>query len=46
MDNRKSCYSVLCIKTCGLAVGLLIWGITSLIMGWAGGRFGIFDIKP
>jgi glucose uptake protein GlcU len=38
--------TVFCIKTCGLAVGLLIWGTTSLIMGWAGGRFGIFDIEP
>ena len=36
--------TVFCIKTCGLAVGLLIWGTTSLIMGWAGGRFGIFGI--
>lgn len=38
--------TVFCIKTCGLAVGILIWGTTSLIMGWAGGRFGIFDVKP
>ncbi|UJR28503.1 hypothetical protein I4U23_009741 [Adineta vaga] len=38
--------TVFCIKTCGLTVGLLIWGTTSLIMGWAGGRFGIFDINP
>lgn len=38
--------TVFCIKTCGLAVGLLIWQTTSLIMGWAGGRFGIFDINP
>ncbi|CAF3407333.1 unnamed protein product [Rotaria sp. Silwood1] len=38
--------TVFCIKTCGLAVGLLIWGTTSLITGWAGGRFGIFGIQP
>lgn len=38
--------TVLCIKTCGLAVGLLIWGTTSLIMGWAGGRFGLLGVKP
>jgi hypothetical protein len=37
---------VFCIKTCGLAVGLLIWGTTSLLMGWASGRFGFFGIKP
>ncbi|CAF0841483.1 unnamed protein product [Adineta ricciae] len=37
--------TVFCIKTCGLAVGLLIWGTTSLITGWAGGRFGLFDMK-
>ncbi|CAF3806482.1 unnamed protein product [Rotaria sordida] len=38
--------TVLCIKACGLAVGLLIWGTTSLIMGWAGGRFGILGLTP
>ncbi|CAF1349704.1 unnamed protein product [Adineta ricciae] len=38
--------TVFCIKTCGLTVGLLIWGTTSLIVGWAGGRFGLMDIKP
>ena len=38
--------TVFCIKTCGLSVGLLIWGTTSLIMGWAGGRFGIFGVSP
>lgn len=27
-----------------MAVGLLIWGTTSLIIGWAGGRFGIFGV--
>lgn len=37
--------TVFCIKTCGLAVGLLIWGTTSLIVGWAGGRFGFFGVK-
>ena len=34
------------IKTCGLAVGMLIWNTTSLIVGWAGGRFGLFGINP
>ncbi|CAF1999863.1 unnamed protein product [Rotaria magnacalcarata] len=38
--------TVFCIKTCGLAVGLLIWGTTSLVVGWAGGRFGIFGLAP
>jgi len=37
--------TVFCIKTCGLAVGLLIWGTTSLLVGWASGRFGIMGIK-
>jgi hypothetical protein len=36
--------TVFCIKTCGLAVGLLIWGTTSLIMGWASGRFGVLGV--
>jgi hypothetical protein len=39
-------FTVFCVKTCGLAVGLLIWGTTSLIMGWASGRFGFFGVKP
>lgn len=38
-------FSVFCIKTCGLTVGILIWSTTSLIMGWAGGRFGVFGVK-
>ncbi|CAF1379569.1 unnamed protein product [Adineta steineri] len=38
--------TVFCIKTIGMSVGILIWGTTSLIMGWAGGRFGIFDVTP
>ncbi|CAF1465850.1 unnamed protein product, partial [Didymodactylos carnosus] len=37
--------TVFCIKTCGLSVGLLIWGTSSLIVGWAGGRFGILGLK-
>ena len=41
-----SVVSVFCIRTCGLTVGILIWSTTSLIMGWAGGRFGIFGINP
>jgi len=36
---------VFCIKTCGLAVGILIWGTSSLLMGWASGRFGVLGIK-
>ena len=36
--------TVFCIKTCGLSVGLLIWGTTSLVMGWASGRFGFFGL--
>lgn len=35
-----------CIKTCGFAVGSLIWSTTSLIMGWAGGRFGLLGVTP
>jgi hypothetical protein len=37
--------TVFCLKTTGLAVGLLIWGTTSLLMGWATGRFGALGIK-
>jgi hypothetical protein len=32
------------IKMIGLGLGLLIWGLTNLIMGWATGTFGLFGI--
>jgi hypothetical protein len=36
---------IICIKTCGLGVGMLIWGTSNLLMGWASGRFGVLGIK-
>ncbi|XP_029021913.1 transmembrane protein 144b [Betta splendens] len=32
------------IKAVGLSVGILIWGSTSLLMGWASSRFGWFGV--
>uniref|UniRef100_A0A3Q1HN69 Transmembrane protein 144b n=1 Tax=Anabas testudineus TaxID=64144 RepID=A0A3Q1HN69_ANATE len=32
------------IKAIGLSLGILIWGSTSLLMGWASSRFGWFGI--
>jgi len=32
------------IKLIGLGLGLLIWGLTNLIMGWATGTFGLFGL--
>ncbi|CAJ0941843.1 unnamed protein product, partial [Mesorhabditis belari] len=29
----------------GIGLGMLIWGITNCVMGWASGRFGLFGIK-
>lgn len=46
MWNTGNLATVFCIKTCGLAVGVLIWSTTSLIMGWASGRFGFFGLTP
>ncbi|XP_068182232.1 transmembrane protein 144b [Antennarius striatus] len=34
------------VKAVGLAVGVLIWGSASLMMGWASSRFGWFGITP
>jgi glucose uptake protein GlcU len=37
--------SVPIIKTLGLSLGLLIWGQTNMIVGWATGYFGLFGVK-
>nr|XP_019959376.1 PREDICTED: transmembrane protein 144 isoform X2 [Paralichthys olivaceus] len=34
------------IKAIGLGLGSLIWGSSSLLMGWASSRFGWFGIAP
>ncbi|XP_028272295.1 transmembrane protein 144b [Parambassis ranga] len=34
------------IKAIGLGLGILIWGSSSLLMGWASSRFGWFGIAP
>lgn len=34
------------VKTIGLAMGLLIWGMANMLMGWASGRFGLFGLTP
>jgi glucose uptake protein GlcU len=34
------------IKCIGLGAGILIWGGTNLIMGWASGRFGLWGLTP
>lgn len=33
------------INMIGLGLGLLIWGTTNLVVGWASGNFGLFGIK-
>eukprot|EP00929_Paragymnodinium_shiwhaense_P112419 TRINITY_DN80677_c0_g1_i1.p1 TRINITY_DN80677_c0_g1~~TRINITY_DN80677_c0_g1_i1.p1 ORF type:complete len:425 (-),score=33.56 TRINITY_DN80677_c0_g1_i1:176-1408(-) len=30
------------IQRCGLGVGQLVWGVTSMFLGWASGTFGLF----
>jgi len=37
--------SVPIIKTLGLSLGLLIWGQTNMLVGWATGYFGLFGVK-
>ncbi|KAM4621922.1 transmembrane protein 144b [Polymixia lowei] len=34
------------VKAIGLSLGILIWGSSSLLMGWASSRFGWFGITP
>ena len=33
------------IQLVGLGVGMCVWGGSSLVMGWASGRFGILGVK-
>lgn len=33
------------ISTIGLGLGILIWGTTNCLVGWACGRFGLFGIN-
>jgi hypothetical protein len=33
------------IQLIGLGLGLLIWGSTNMLMGWASGTFGLFGLK-
>jgi glucose uptake protein GlcU len=37
--------SVPIIKMIGMGLGLLIWGMVNLIMGWASGNFGLFGLN-
>ena len=37
---------VLIVRLIGLGLGLLIWGISCLVMSWASGRFGLFGLNP
>jgi glucose uptake protein GlcU len=34
------------VKTIGLSMGLLIWGMANMLIGWASGRFGLFGLTP
>ena len=38
--------SVPTIKLIGLSLGMLLWGTTNMLIGWATGRFGLFGVKP
>jgi hypothetical protein len=33
-----------CVKLLGLTLGVLVWSVTNLFMGWASARFGLFGI--
>jgi len=34
------------IQCIGLSLGLLLWGLSNLLMGWSTGTFGWFGLKP
>ncbi|VDN45798.1 unnamed protein product [Gongylonema pulchrum] len=33
------------LRVIGLGMGVLLWGITNCLMGWASSRFGLFGLK-
>ena len=37
--------SVPCINFIGMSLGLLIWGATNMVVGWASGRYGLFGLE-
>jgi hypothetical protein len=32
------------VKTVGLSLGLLTWGMTNMVIGWASARFGVLGV--
>ena len=37
--------SVPCINFIGMSLGILIWGATNMVVGWASGRYGLFGLS-
>ena len=37
--------SLLAINYIGMGLGLLLWGSTNMLLGWASGTFGFFGIE-
>ena len=34
------------IKLIGIGLGMLLWGTSNMLVGWATGRFGLFGVTP
>ena len=34
------------IQCMGMGLGMLIWGATNMLLGWASGKFGLFGLNP
>ena len=34
------------VKYIGLGLGLLIWGLVGMLVGWASGHFGVLGVAP
>lgn len=32
------------VRTIGLSLGMLLWGVVNLVMGWSSGNFGLFGL--
>lgn len=34
------------VRSIGLAMGVLVWGMITMVVGWASGRFGLMGLTP
>jgi len=44
--TTSNLFAVPMIKLIGIGLSTLLWGTTTILVGWADARFGVFGIKP